>query len=272
MSTFFRNKVALVTGASSGIGEGLARELAHQGTRLSLLARRADRLEALQQELQQLTKVMIAPCDVTNEAAVRQHIENTLKSFGQIDLVIANAGRAVSGRVDQLSIKDIRDQLETNVFGVLNTLYPALQPLKESKGHIIILGSIMSYVSFGGSAPYSMSKYAVRALAESLYHELKPLGISVTLVCPGLVESEIRRVDNRGVFHPELEDPVPAWIKMPKAQAARKIISAAARRKRELVLTQHGRLGILLKSHLPSLFHWLVDVLKIRSGKQKARL
>jgi len=272
MDKSFYNKVALITGASSGIGEALARELARRKARLCLIARRAERLEALKAELGTLTEVITTTCDVTDEAAMRQSIEKTLNHFGRLDLVIANAGRGVSGSLSQLTPESFRGQFETNVFGVLNTIYPALKPLQESRGHIVILGSIMSYVSFGGSAPYSMSKYAVRALAESLYHELKPLGISVTLVCPGLVDSEIRRVDNRGLFHPELEDPVPDWIKMPKAEAARKIVVAAARRKRELILTHHGRLGILLKSHLPSLFHWLVDVLKIRSGKQKARL
>lgn len=272
MKNDFTNKVALITGASSGIGEALARELAHRKARLCLIARRTERLEALKTELESLTEIMIITCDVTDEAAMRQSIEMTLNRFHRLDLVIANAGRGVSGAINQLSIEAFRGQFETNVFGILNTIYPAMKALQESKGQLVILGSIMSYLAFGGSAPYSMSKFAVRALAEALYHEWKPLGVSVTLICPGFVESEIRQVDNRGKFHPELKDPVSPWLKMPKAVAARKILKAAASRKRELVLTGHGRLGVLLKSWFPGLFHWIVDTLKIRSGNQKARL
>lgn len=268
----FKDKVALITGASSGIGEALARELAAQGANLALVARRKDRLDNLDQELKQNTQILKLAVDVTHEDAMRQAVEATVDHFGRLDVVVANAGRAVSGRIEELSIESFRAQLETNVFGVLNTIYPSLKALQQSRGHLVILGSVMSYVSFGGSAPYSMSKYAVRALAEALYHELKPQGVSVTLVCPGMVDSEIRRVDNRGHFHEEVADPVPAWVKMPKATAARKILRAAASRKRELLLTQHGRLGIWLKSWFPGLFHWLVDTLKIRSGKQRVRL
>ncbi len=272
MDKDFHDKIALITGASSGIGEALARELALRKTRLCLIARRTERLEALKAELGNLTDVMTITCDVTDEAAMRQSIEMTLNRFGRLDLVIANAGRGVSGTLSQLNPEAFRGQFETNVFGVLNTIYPAMKALQESKGQLVILGSIMSYLAFGGSAPYSMSKYAVRALAEALYHEWKPLGVSVTLICPGFVESEIRQVDNRGKFHPELKDPVSPWLKMPKTVAAQKILKAAASRKRELVLTGHGRFGVILKSWFPGLFHWLIETFNIRSGNQKARL
>jgi short-subunit dehydrogenase len=272
MDKCFHNKVTLITGASSGIGEALARELAQRKARLCLIARRGERLASLKAELENLTEVMIMTCDVTDEVAMRQSVEMTLNHFGRLDLVIANAGRGVSGAINQLSIEAFRGQFETNVFGVLNTVYPAMKALQDSKGQLVILGSIMSYLAFGGSAPYSMSKFAVRALAEALYHEWKPLGVSVTLICPGFVESEIRQVDNRGKFHPELKDPVSPWLKMPKAVAARKILKATASRKRELILTGHGRLGVAIKSWFPGLFHGIVDAFNIRSGNQKARL
>jgi short-subunit dehydrogenase len=103
-----------------------------------------------------------------------------------------------------------------------------------------------------------MSKFAVRALAESLRAELAPLRIAVVHVAPGFVQSEIRRVDNQGRLHDQAPDPIPRWLRMPAEQAARKIVRAVLRRRREALITGHGRAAIFLSRHCPRLVAWVL--------------
>jgi short-subunit dehydrogenase len=107
-----------------------------------------------------------------------------------------------------------------------------------------------------------MSKFAVRALAESLGHELAPAGVAVTLVSPGYVDSEIRRVDNQGRLQTGAPEPVPGWLLVPTEKAARQIVRAIARRRREVVITGHGKAIVFLQRHVP----WLVAAVVRRAG------
>jgi short-subunit dehydrogenase len=110
-----------------------------------------------------------------------------------------------------------------------------------------------------------MSKFAVRALAEALGHELSTEGVSVTLVSPGFVESDIRRTDNRGVVRPDAPDPVPRRLVMAASRAARQIVRAVASRRREVVVTGHGKLAVFLQRHLPGLVAWGIRRFGVRS-------
>ncbi len=270
MNAFNDQRVALITGASSGIGEALARELAERKFRLVLLARRDDRLRALAKNLEGITSVRWQICDVTNPADLQSAVILATREFGRIDLVFANAGFGVSGTLEKLSIDDYRRQFETNIFGVINTLKATFESLKKAKGSACILGSVMSYVSFPGSTPYVMSKFAVRGLSEVVYHEWREEGVSVTLACPGVVESEIRLVDNQGRLHPGV-DPVNKRFVMSAHECAQKIISATLARRREVVITLHGKVGVFLIRHFPGFFHWVVTALKLRGGRQKSK-
>ncbi len=244
--------VALVTGASSGIGAALAREISRRGGRVVLAARRLDRLEALAAEISRSGgKAVAIACDVTRREDLDRAVSRARDEFGRLDMVVANAGFGVVGKFEDLTVEDYRRQFETNVFGVLQTAYAALPGLEASKGRLVLIGSIAGYVPTPGSSPYSMSKFAVRALAGSLRNELAPHGISVTHIAPGFIESEIFRVDNDGRLHPDWESPVPGWIRMDAAQAARQIVDAAARRRRELVVTFHGKVIVFLQRHFP---------------------
>lgn len=262
--------VALITGASSGIGEALSHELARQGFKLCLLARREDRLNALASELSQTTKVITQKGDVTDPLDLRAAVQKTIQDFGCLNYVFANAGFGVSGLFEKLTNEDYARQFEVNVFGVMNTLRESFEALKITNGRVCIIGSVMSYVSAPGSSPYVMSKFCVRALAESLYHEWYPYGISVTLACPGMIESEIRRVDNQGRLHPG-PDPVPKRFVMNARLCAKKIIAATKARRREIVITAHGKLGVFLARHMPWLLHWGIRFFRVQGGKQKSR-
>jgi short-subunit dehydrogenase len=264
----FERQVAFVTGASSGIGAALARELAHQGADVALVARRADRLDALAVEIQTRGRRAVAlACDVTRDGDLEAAVAETRARLGPIDILVANAGFGVLGRLDRLTLSDYRRQLETNVFGVLRTIYAALEDLKRTRGRLVLIGSVNAYLALAGSSPYSMSKFALRALADSLRHELAREGVSVTLVNPGFVESEIHQVDNRGVRRPDARSPVPPWLRMPAPRAARQIVRAVRRRRAEVGVTRHGKLAIFLQRHAPSLLSAAVRLVGITARR-----
>lgn len=242
------NEVVLVTGASSGIGAAVAREYDRRGARVALLARRVDRLEKLAVSLREARAFA---CDVCDDASVERAFVETVRAFGRIDVVIANAGVGINGPVASLSVDDFRRQMETNVFGVVRTVKCAIEPLKKTKGRLALVGSVSGYIALPATAPYSMSKFAVRALAESLGAELAADGISVTHVAPGFVESEIRMVDNAGAYQDGKKDPIPRFLVMSSEQAAREIADAIDGRRAEVVLTRAGRATTWLTRRFP---------------------
>ncbi|XXT22190.1 SDR family oxidoreductase [Sorangium sp. So ce429] len=256
MASGLAGKVVLITGASSGIGEALAREVARRGGRLVLAARRTERLEALAAELGASGGEAVAtPCDVTRDGDVEGAVEKARAAFGRLDIAIANAGFGVAGRVEELSLDDFRRQFETNVFGALRTVKAALPELKRSRGGVALIGSASGYIAFPTMAAYSMSKFAVRALAETLRGELHAEGVAVTHIAPGFVASEIRRIDNAGKLRDGAREPVPPWLIMPTPKAARQIMDAIVARRAEAVITGHAKLGVSLSRHAPGLVH-----------------
>jgi NADP-dependent 3-hydroxy acid dehydrogenase YdfG len=264
----FRDRVVLVTGASAGIGAALARELARQGADLVLVARRADRLEALAGAVRALGRRALAVrADVTRDGDLERAVAAARETFGRLDVVVANAGFGVVGDVARLTLDDYRRQFETNVWGVLRTVWATLDDLRRTKGRLVIVGSVSGHVSMPGGSPYAMSKFAVRALADSLYVELARDGVAVTLVSPGFVASEIRRVDNQGRLRAEPADPVLPWLVVPAPRAARAIARAVARRRREAVITGHGKIVVFVHRHAP----WLLPALMRRVGIRSRR-
>ena len=270
--TRFAGQVVLITGASSGIGAALAREFARQGADLALLARRQDRLAALSTEIERPgRRALVLAADVAVDGDVEKAVAAALVAFGRLDVVVANAGFGVVGPVERLTLDDYRRQFETNVFGVLRTVRASLEALKASRGRLAIVGSVAGYIATPGASPYSMSKFAIRGLAQTLSYELAPTGVSVTLVTPGYVESEIRRVDNTGVFRAESREPIPAWLIMPAPRAARQIVRAIARRRREVVITGHGKVGVFVQRHAPWLIAATIRLAGLKAWPEPAR-
>jgi len=248
----FKGARALVTGASSGIGRAIAVEFAREGADVCIAARRADRLEEVASGVRALgRRAVVSVCDVTREADVRATVAAAVAALGGLDAVVANAGIGVTGHFEKLTADDFRRQFETNVFGALHTAMAAVPELAKSRGRLALIGSVMGHVPLPKSAPYTMSKFAVTALAQTLQYDLRAKGVSTTLVSPGFVESEIRRKDNDGA---PKDDPVPSWLVMPAETAARKIVRAMARRRREIVITIHGKVAVWIHRHFP----WLI--------------
>jgi short-subunit dehydrogenase len=267
----FAGQVVLITGASSGIGAALAREFARQGAHVVLAARRLDRLRTLAAEIEtQGRRALAVACDVTVDGDVERAAAAAVNEFGRIDVVVANAGFGVVGRVERLQLEDYRRQFETNVFGVLRTIHATLVQLEKTRGRLVIIGSVAGYVAAPGSSPYAMSKFALRALAETLGHEVRPRGVSVTIANPGFVESEIRLVDNRGALREAARDSIPRWLRMPAERAARQIVAATARRRREVVITRVGKATVFLQRHAPWLIAGAIRLLGVRSRPEPA--
>lgn len=261
MNNKLRDKVFFVTGASTGIGEAIAREAASSGAHVMLLARRLDRLERVAQDINARGgSASHAVCDVTQEDQLAAAVEKTRATFGGIDVVIANAGFGVQGTLTDLTIDDYRRQFECNVFGVLTTLYATLGSLKERRGCIGIMGSVNGYLNVPGWSAYCMSKHAVRSLCACVRHELLPEGVSVTHLAPGFIESDFRRVSNDNVLREEAKDPVPPWLVMPAPKAAKQMINAVVRRRAEAVITMHGKAAVELERHAPSLVSGVVGL------------
>lgn len=264
----FQDKVVLITGASSGIGAALAREFARQGARLVLCARRVERLQALAREVGEDRALAVA-CDVTRDGDLEGATRAGLERFGRLDVVVANAGFGVSGRVDALALDDFRRQFETNVFGVLRTVCATLPELKKTRGTLALMGSVAGHVASPGMAPYSMSKFAVRALAEALAGEVRRDGVSVVLISPGFVESDIRRTDNEGRVHEGAQDPVPAWLVMPADRAARQIVRAVKRRVPEAIITGHGKVIVAADRYARGLVRLILRRTGVRRGPRR---
>jgi short-subunit dehydrogenase len=246
----FPGHTVLITGASSGIGAALARELAREGARLVLMARRRERLEQLCAELAPAEAVAHIG-DVTRRADLDSAVALAVERWGRLDMAVANAGFGVVGPIAKLGVEDYRRQFETNVFAVLETSKACLPELLKSRGRLVLIGSVAGYISTPNASPYAMSKFAIRALAEALRPELAPHGVAVTLISPGFVTSEIRQVDNRGGWHPQAKEPLPSWLPMRADVAARKIVSAVYRRRREAIITVHGKALVWLSRVAP---------------------
>jgi short-subunit dehydrogenase len=270
---YFHDKAVLITGASSGIGEELARQLGLQGTKLALTARRRDLLEDLAQKIaaQGGAQPVVAECDVTRDGDLERAVATSVQRWGKLDVVIANAGFGVSGNLSRLSLEDYRRQFETNVFGVLRTIYATLPEIQKSNGRIAIIGSVSGWAASPGTSAYGMSKFAVRALANSITPELERVGVKVTLISPGFVDSNIRRVDNQGKFHGKAKDPVPAWLVMNTEKAVHQMLRAIAGGKREAIITGHGKILVAVERFMPWVLRAVGKRMAAGSGSYRSK-
>ena len=257
MAKRFENKVVWVTGGGSGIGRSLALAIAEEGATLAVSGRRQERLELVAAEIQSNGgKAIAIPCDVADEASVQSAVQQVVETLGRLDVAVANAGFAVAGKIEKLSAEDWRRQLDVNVIGVAMTARYSIPHLKQTAGRLVLVGSVASMITTPGVGAYSASKYAVRAIGQTLAVELTGTGASCTTIHPGFIESEIDQVDNQGVFDASREDSRPKKLLWPSDRAAKAMIGAIVARKREYTFTGHGKVGAFVGRHLPGLVHF----------------
>lgn len=243
----FDQQVVLITGASSGIGEALAREFARQGAHTVLVARRVQRIEGLAAELTRDGRRSLAIAgDVTRDGDLERAVDAARKEFRRLDVAVANAGVLITGRLPGLTLDDYRNQIETNTFGALRTVFAALPALRETQGRLVLIGSLLGMVSVPGCTPYCMSKFAIDGLAGGLAHELESDGVSVTHIMFGYVDTEI-------YADAHLRRKPSKWMALTAEEAARRVVSAIYRRKRSYILPWPTKMAILLQRLFPRL-------------------
>jgi len=186
-------KVALVTGSSSGIGEGIARGLAAEGGAVALVARRAERLRKLADEIAAAGGAALAlPADVTSESQGEQVFAATVERFGRLDILVNNAGTAVRGAIDELTVEDWDRVLAINLRAPFLCTRQAMRIMKrQGGGRIINIGSISAQRVRPSNAPYNASKFGIDGLTQSAALEGRPHGISCSVLHPGNTRSEL---------------------------------------------------------------------------------
>ncbi len=186
-------KVALVTGASSGIGRAVAAALAAEGAAVAVAARRVDRLEVLRGELAARgSTVAVLELDVADEAACQAAVAATVDQLGGLDILVNNAGVMLLGTVERADTEDWRRMMSTNVLGLMYLSHAALPHLLERKGVLVQMSSTAGRTVRAGVAAYNASKWAVNAFSEGLRQEVTARGLRVVVVEPGIVETELR--------------------------------------------------------------------------------
>jgi NADP-dependent 3-hydroxy acid dehydrogenase YdfG len=193
MTEGIRDKIVVVTGASSGLGEATARLLSAHGATVVLGARRGDRLELLAKELEgHGGKALAVTTDVTRREQVKALVDSAMHTYGRIDVMINNAGLMPQAPLERLKIDEWDRMIDVNVKGVLYGIAAALPHMQRQKaGHFINVSSVAGHRVGPGFAVYAATKYAVRALSEGLRQEVKPYNIRTTVISPGAVATEL---------------------------------------------------------------------------------
>lgn len=189
-----KDKVVMITGASSGIGEATARLLAEKGAKVVLVARREERLKAVAEEIKQAGgEASYIKADVVTPEELQQAAQFALQQYGRIDVLINNAGIMPVSVMSEMRVNDWHQMVDVNINGVLNGIAAVLPTMREQQsGHIINVSSVMGYEVSPTSAVYSGTKFAVRAITEGLRQEESPNSrIRTTLIAPGITETEL---------------------------------------------------------------------------------
>jgi short-subunit dehydrogenase len=248
-----KNKVVIITGASSGIGRALAKEFAAKGAKLSLGARRTELLEELKQELAG-TEILITQTDVSKEDDCKNLIEATIERYGSIDVLINNAGISMRALFEEVELNVIRQLMDVNFYGTVYCSKYALPYLLKTKGSLVGVISIAGYVGLPGRTGYSASKFAIRGFLDTIRIENLKKGLHVLVAAPGFTASEVRKVALTNDGSQQGETPRNEEKMMSAEECARHIVKAVEKRKRELILTfVEGKLTVFLGKFFPSL-------------------
>ena len=243
-----KGKVAVVTGASSGIGEATALELAARGASVAAVARSAEKLEALSRAAGSGGRVLAVGADVADRDSVEAMIGRVVGEFGRIDVLVNNAGLGLSGRVAELRAEDLRYVFEVNTIGPLNCVQAAL-PRMGRGGLVINVSSVVGKRAIPKVGGYCASKFALNALSDALRVEVAERGVSVTSVYPGTTRTAFR--DNSRRTKDEKRGWRPKGV--PPEKVAKKIADAAEKGPRDVYVTLSDRLFVAGVTLLPGL-------------------
>ncbi len=243
----FKQKIVVVTGASSGIGAASCIEFAKKGATLVLVARRKNKLEELQKTLDKFNvKTLICECDVSQKTQVQKMSKEVLNAFGRIDVLVNNAGFAIYGTVSELTIEDIESQMATNYFGMIYcTKYFLPKMLEQNSGHVVNVASVAASFGLPGIASYCASKFAMLGFSEGLRHELHGTKIGVTVVSPIMVKTSF--------FDHQSFEKMPKYspAALSAQTVAKAVVSAATSSRLEIIVPSIVRGAVWAKHTFP---------------------
>ena len=249
MSKAFEDQVVIVTGASEGIGRALALALARQRARLSLAARSAERLAGLARECEALgAEALAVPCDVTDEAQCRRLVAATVDRFGGLDMLVANAGRTMWANFEDLDEFGVLQTLmAVNYLGAACCTHAALPHLRQRQGRIVAVASVAGLTGVPARSGYCASKHAMIGFFDALRIELAGSGVSVSVIAPDFVTTEMHRRALGPDGRPLGRSPMREERIMTAERCAELILRAAAARRRLLITSLRGRVGRWLR-------------------------
>ena len=248
-----KNKVVIITGASSGIGKALAVEFASRGAKLVLGARRTDRLEELEKGLPG-TEILSVKTDVSVEEDCRSLIKQAVSRFGRIDVLINNAGISMRANFEEMDLEVMHRVMDVNFYGTVYCTKFALPYLLQSKGSLVGVISIAGHVGLPGRTAYSASKFAVRGFLDTIRIENLKKGLHVLVAAPGFTASEVRKSALTASGEAQGETPRNEEKMMSAEECALHIANAVKKRKRQLILTFiEGKFTVFLGKFFPSL-------------------
>ena len=216
LKPFWTDKIVMITGASSGIGRGLAVELARRGAKVGLVARRAEVIDEVVREIEAVgSKALALPADVQSEDSMRAAADKLRAEFGPIDVLIANAGIGPTRDAAEISAKEVAGVINVNVIGASNSVAAVIpEMVARGSGHLVVISSLAAYRGLPRSAAYCASKAAVSAFFESLRLDLEPRGINVTIIHPGFIKTPLTSGrDAQMPFLMELDDAVKKMVR-----------------------------------------------------------
>lgn len=253
----FQNKTIWITGASSGIGEALALEWAKNAPNLILSGRNTEKLDSVSAACEKLgAKCQIVPIDLTNKESIVQAAKVVINKYPVIDILVNNGGISQRSTAIETPIDVDRKIMETNFFGAVTLTKEVLPSMvKNQKGHIVAISSIVGKFGFPLRTAYSASKHALQGYFDSLRAELKPDNIKVTIVSPGRITTNIsvNAIDKDGASHGVM-DPGQA-NGMPSDICARKIINAISKEKKDVLVGGKELIMVKIRKFLPALYY-----------------
>jgi short-subunit dehydrogenase len=266
MSSYFQDKIVVVTGGTEGIGKALVEELLQAGAKVATCGRDHDKIYRLQSSFPSSPlHTMVA--DVSSENDCRRFIETTTKVYGGIDILINNAGISMRALLKDATTEVIRRVMEVNFFGSVYCTKYALNSIIERKGTIVGVSSIAGYRGLPGRTGYSASKWALQGWLEALKTELLDEGVHVMWVCPGFTTSNIRFAALDKNAHAMGKTSMEEGKMMPADECARHILNAVRKKKRTLVLTFTGKRTVFMNKFFPRLSDRLTHNFFFKKGQ-----
>jgi NAD(P)-dependent dehydrogenase (short-subunit alcohol dehydrogenase family) len=257
----FRGQAILLTGASIGIGREIALRLAGEGARLALAARDVAKLEEVAALCRERGgEAIVVRADVGVEADCLALVDRTVESFGRLDAIFLNAGQDMWSRLDELADPSIFEQLiRVNYLGPAWLTWRALPHLKASRGRIVVMSSLAGLTGVPTRTGYAATKHALQGFFDSLRVELRRTGVSVTIVCPDFVLSEIHRRALGPDGKPLGTSPMQEGKLMTAERCAELAVDAAAKRKRQVLLSFRGKLGQYFRPFVPGIIDSIAE-------------